>query len=106
MPRPPKARKAAAAARARAGKEQKRATLNNEDAWELSSGNMQLEEASDAECTGWTGGVNHVLSDSDDDEVPRWPRGKRTSNTGQKISSKHYTSHRKVPENVMAAFDA
>jgi hypothetical protein len=67
MPQPPKARKAAAA-RAREGKAQKKVMLNNEDALELSSDNMQLEKESDAECTDWTGGVNHVLSDSENDE--------------------------------------
>ena len=32
----------------------------------------ELTEESDVECTGWTGGINHVLSDSDDDEDSDW----------------------------------
>ena len=29
-------------------------------------------ELTDVECTGWTGGINHVLSDSEDDEDSDW----------------------------------
>jgi len=53
MARPRKAQKTAAA-RARAGKVQKKLVSDSND--------------SDLECTGWSGGVNHVLSDSEHDE--------------------------------------
>jgi hypothetical protein len=68
MARRRNARKAAAA-RARTGKAQKKNKFNDEAAGESSSSDTGIMGDSDVECTGWTGGVNHVLSDSEDDET-------------------------------------
>ena len=63
MARPRKAHKAAAA-RARVGKVQKKMVPNDEEP----SLNAERDSDSDIECTGWTGDISHVLSDSEDDE--------------------------------------
>jgi hypothetical protein len=43
------------------GKVQKKTMLDNEESSSKSEG--------DIEYTGWTGGISHVLSDSEDDEA-------------------------------------
>jgi len=51
-----------AAAWAQVAKAQKKTVLDDE---EISS----KQEESDIDCTSWTGGIGHVLSDSKDDEA-------------------------------------
>jgi hypothetical protein len=63
MARPRKAQKAAAA-RARVGKVREKTVPNDEKP----SLNAENDLDSDIECTGWTGDISHVLSDSEDDE--------------------------------------
>ena len=53
----------AAAARARASKSQKKIVSDAE----LTFPDSAIEQSEEFECTGWTGGVNYVLSDTDMD---------------------------------------
>jgi hypothetical protein len=69
MARPRKAQKAAAL-QAWAGKAIKQNKFNVEDVEAGNAGDTESEEDTDIECTHWTGGVNHTMSDSDsDDEI-------------------------------------
>jgi hypothetical protein len=60
-----------AAARAREARARKQNTIEDGETMEIVS-DTELTEESDVECTGWTGGINHVLSDSEDHEDSDW----------------------------------
>jgi hypothetical protein len=60
-----------AAARAREARAQKQNTIEDGETTEIVS-DTELTEENDVECTGWTGGINHVWSDSEDDEDSDW----------------------------------
>src|SRR6266508_5565560 len=60
----------AAAARARASKSQKKIVLDLELNFPDSA--IQVEQSEEFECTGWTGGVNYVPSDTDTDTDDDW----------------------------------
>ena len=56
----------AATAQARATKLEKK-TVRLSDSENIEQSEADNEDDSDIECTGWTGGVNHVLSNTDID---------------------------------------
>ena len=60
-----------AVARAQEARAQKQNTIEDGETMEIVS-NTELTEEHDVECTGWTGGTNHVLSDSEDYEDLDW----------------------------------
>jgi len=57
----------AAAARARASKSQKKIVSDAELTFPDSLPDSAIKQSEEFECTGWTGGVNYVLSDTDMD---------------------------------------